>query len=423
MRAVYDLRHKILRVGTPALVSRGTMAVWGVLLIFIIRTIPEDAFGAYTLARTFETFGVLIGGGFVQQAILKMASEGDGRREHELANAGIFLTLVLAVISGLLLVGLGGVADRFYSGLDLSGLPVLLAGVVLTGALGGVPRALLITRQKTRDVMFIDLLQFTVRGTVIGGLILAGSLRSSHWIFAATIIANLCSFALGILLSGRFCYRDAPLKLSRVTEVMNFSLVCLGTATAHYIYTSTDIIMLGKIAPWDVAAYGAARSLTGVFTMVNEAANMVLLPLFSRMWNQGQRHLIVGRAWSSVLIAEVILLPAFVALTFFPAPVLDIVFSGRYTEGWPVTMLLGALIIVRPVGSYFSTAALAVGKPQFSLYSVLISSAVNVALNLLLIRGYGGLGAAAATGVAMILSTVWIVRKTVRYIGTREARE
>jgi len=103
--------------------------------------------------------------------------------------------------------------------------------------------------------------------------------------------------------------------------------------------------------------------------------------------------------------------------------VLDIVFSGRYTEGWPVTMLLGALIIVRPVGSYFSTAALAVGKPQFSLYSVLISSAVNVGLNLLLIRGYGGFGAAAATGVAMILSTVWIVRKTVRYIGTREARE
>jgi O-antigen/teichoic acid export membrane protein len=422
-RATFDLRRKILKVGAPALVSRGTMAVWGVLHIFIIRTIPEEAFAAYALARTFETFGVLIGGGFIQQAILKMASEGEGRREHELANAGIFLTLLLAVLAGLLLLGLGGVADRFYSGLDLSGLPVLLAGVVLTGALGGVPRALLITRQKTRDVMFTDLLQFTVRGAIIGVLILAGHLRSGHQIFTATIIANLCSFALSLALSGRFSYRDASLRKHRVTEVMNFSLICLGTATANYIYTSTDIIMLGKIAPGDVAAYGAARSLSGVFAMVNAAANMVLLPLFSRMWRQGQKNLIVGRAWSSVLIAELILLPAFAALTFFPARVLDIVYSGRYTDSWPVTMLLGALIIVRPVGSYFSTAALAVGKPQFSLYSVLISSAVNVGLNFLLIHEYGGLGAAAATGVALTLSTVWIVWKTTRFIRAREVPE
>ena len=159
------------------------------------------------------------------------------------------------------------------------------------------------------------------------------------------------------------------------------------------------------------------------FGMMNAEANMVLLPLFSRMWRQGQRNLIVGRAWSSVLIAELILLPAFAALTFFPARVLDIVYSGRYTDSWPVTMLLGALIIVRPVGSYFSTAALAVGRPQFSLYSVLISSAVNVGLNFLLIHEYGGLGAAAATGVALTLSTVWIVWKTTRFIRAREVPE
>jgi len=84
-------------------------------------------------------------------------------------------------------------------------------------------------------------------------------------------------------------------------------------------------------------------------------------------------------------------------------------------------MILGALIIVRPVGSYFSTAALAAGKPQYSLYSVLISSGVNVGLNFLLIRDYGGVGAAVATAVALSLSTVWIVRKTTRFI--RPGRE
>jgi O-antigen/teichoic acid export membrane protein len=418
-KGLYNLRHKILKLGAPALVSRGTLAVWGIIHIFIIRMIPEEAFAAYAVARTFETFGALLGGGFIQQAILKMVSEGDGRREHELANAGVFLALVLAALSAVLLIGMEGTADRFYSELNLAGLPVLLAAVVFTGTVAGMPRALLLTRHRTRDVMYVDLLQFTLRGGIIGALIIGGTLRTGHQIFTATIIANICSFFLSLGLSRVFFFTDAPLKWNRIVTMLNFSLVCLGTATANYIYTSTDIMMLGKIAPGDVAEYGAARSLSGVFAMVNAAANMVLLPLFSRMWRQGQRGLIISRAWSGVLIAELILLPAFIALVFFPKQVLNVVFSGRYVESWPVTMLLGAMILVRPVGSYFSTAALAVGKPQYSLYSVIISSAVNVGLNLLLIRSYGGFGAAMATSVAMILSTWWIVRKAIRYINSR----
>jgi len=74
LKGLYNSRSSILKLGAPALVSRATMFVWGILHIFIIRTIPEDAFASYTLARTFETFGVLIGGGFIQQAIMKMAS-------------------------------------------------------------------------------------------------------------------------------------------------------------------------------------------------------------------------------------------------------------------------------------------------------------------------------------------------------------
>lgn len=416
LKGIYNSRHNILKIGTPALVSRATMAVWGIVQIFIIRAIPDDAFASYTLARTFETFGVLIGGGFIQQAIMKMASEGDGRRERELANAGIMLTLVLGVLSGALLVSTEGLVGSFYNELDIAGLPVMLALVVITGAVAGIPRVLLITRRRTRDVMYVDLIQFTFRGGIIGALILGGALRTGHQIFLATSIANICSFFLSLALAKTFFFTDAPITRRNLKTVMNFSLVCLGTATANYIYTSTDIIMLGKIAPRDVAAYGAARSLSGVFAMVNAAANMVLLPLFSRMWRQGQRGLIISRAWSSVLIGEIILLPAFAALVFFPAQILDLVYNGRYVASWPVTMILGALIIVRPVGSYFSTAALAAGKPQYSLYSVLISSGVNVGLNFLLIRDYGGAGAAVATAVALSLSTVWIVWKTTRYI-------
>lgn len=416
LRGLYSLRHRMIKLGFPALVSRGTMVLWGILNIFIIRVIPEDAFGAYALARTFEAFGLLIGGGFVQLAIQKMFSEGDGRREQELANAGILLTLILAVSSGIMLVSLGGVAQRFYSDFDLSGLPVLLAGVVVTSSFASIPRALLIARQRTKDVMYADLLQFLVKGAIVVVLIADGNLRTGRQIFTATIVANLASFVLSLLLAGRFHFPGARIHRDALKKVLSFSLICLGTAAANYIYTSTDMIMLGKMAPGDVASYGAVRSLTGVFAMVNAAANMVLLPLLSRMWSQGQRNLIISRTWSSVLVAELVLLPAVVALVFFPSQIMDLVFRGKYLDGWRITVVLGSLMVVRPIGSFFSTAALAIGKPQFSFYSILFSTVLNLGLNLLLISGMGGLGAAIATFAAVVFGTIWVVRITGAYI-------
>ena len=416
LRGMYEIRHRILRIGLPALVSRGTMAVWGILSIFIIRVLPEDAYAVYAVTRSIEMIGILIGGGFIQQALLKLASEGDGRREHELANAGILLSLAFALLSGVLLIATGGVVGRFYDTLDITGIPVLLAGVVVTGTVSGIPRALLLTRHRTRDVMYSDLLQFAVRGGMIGLLILRGGLTSAHQVFTAIIISNVCAFFLSLALAKRFCFPSAGLRAGRLWQVMSFALFSLGTAMANFIYTSTDIIMLGKLAPADIAPYGACRSLAALVAVVTEAANMVLLPLLSRMWRQGERRMVVTRVWSSILLAEVILVPVVLAFVLFPKQVLDLVYSGKYNDGWPVLLILGALIVARPVGSFFSTASLAIGKPQYSMYSVGISSVANVSLNLLLIRSYGGVGAAIATSAAVLLGAVWIVWKVLNYM-------
>lgn len=101
---------------------------------------------------------------------------------------------------------------------------------------------------------------------------------------------------------------------------------------------------------------------------------------------------------------------------FFPRQVIDFVYSGKYTENWNILLILGALSIVRPLGSFFAATASAIGKPQYSLYSVIISSVVNVGLNFYLIPRYGGFGAAVATTAAVILGATWIVLVSTHYI-------
>ncbi len=392
------------------------MAVWGIFTIFIIRSIPEDAYAVYAVARSLEMFGALLGGGFVQQAILKLTSEGDTAREKQLANAGIILTLCFALFSAVLLIAGSGMIQSFYGSIDLKGIPLLLAGVVVTGSISGLPRLLLLAKHRTKDVMISDILQFIVKCGIIGALILSGTLKSAQQIFTVTIIANITAFFISFWLARNLLFLSEGTHRKRVTEVLGFAAITLGTSMANFIYSRTDILMLGKIAPMDVAAYGASRSLSGIILVVTAAANMVLLPLISRMWNQGQRMLVNSRIWSTILIAEVLMLPVVAIYLIFPRQVLDFVYSGKYSDGWSIILVLGALSLVRPLGSFFSAAAAAVGKPKYSLFSVIISSIINIGLNIILIPKLGGFGAALATAAAVVFGTVWIVFVTSRYI-------
>jgi O-antigen/teichoic acid export membrane protein len=413
---IYEFRHRILKVGLPALVSRGSMVIWGVVTIFIIRVLPEEAYAIYAVAKSLEMFGILLGGGFIHQAIMKMAAEGDSDRERRLANAGILMAVCFSVLSAVVLIAGGSILQSFYGSLDLSGIPLLLAGVVVTNTLSGLPRSLLLSKHLTRDVMYSDILQFLVKSGVIGVLLITGALTTAHQIFTASIIANIAAFLLSSWLARDLFFPAVGVRLSGVSEVMKFAFVTLGTSLANFIYSRTDILMLGKIAPDDVAAYGASRSLSGMILVVVAAANMVLLPLVSRMWRQGKRKEVLPRVWSTVLLAEVLMAPVILLYVIFPRQLMDFVYSGKYTDGWPIMLVLGALSVVRPLGSFFSTASAAMGKPQYSLYSVMISSIFNIGLNIVLIPRLGGFGASLATAAAVIFGTVWVVWASIRYV-------
>jgi O-antigen/teichoic acid export membrane protein len=416
LRDVITARRRILGVGIPVLVSRVTVALWGILVILIIRVLPEEMYAVYAVARSLEMFGVLFGGGFIQSALLKLVAEGDTKRENRFANAGIVVSLVLSVVTGMLLIAGEGLVGSFYSSLDFSGLMIYLAGIVLSGTVAGLPRIIMLSRRRTTAVMLSDLLQFAVRAGIVGAMILNGTLRTPQQIFLATIIANIAAFFLSLFLARGHLAFSAGLTRGSVSEVMRFAVVMLGTSLANIIYSRTDILMLGKMAPLDVAAYGACRSLSTPVIHVNAAANMILLPLLSQMWRQGKRSMVRSRTWGGILLAEAMVFPVALVLVLFPGQILDFVFAGKYTSGWPILQVFGALTVIRPFGSIFSTMATAAGKPQYSLYCILWSATLNVGLNFLLIPSMGGMGAAIATCVAVIAGAAWVTTISTRFV-------
>jgi len=360
-------------------------------------------------------FAGLLGGGFVLQALLKLGSEKPSGETSAAANSAALLTLGFSVAAGVLLLVFKNALNSFYSDIDLSGIipAVVLASV--TGAIAFIPRNILLTRLGTGKVMQADLLSLFIRGGVVSWLIFTGKLTGAAQVLHATAIANTAAFFLSGW-NARHCIDlSAGISRNAFRRVTGFAVFSLGTSLAGFVYTRTDILMLGKMAPpADVAAYSASRALTSMVIMVSAAANMVLMPVISRAWSENRRHDLLKKTMKALLYVQLIQLPVVAVLTLAPKWTIDTVYQGRYTENWPILAILGALSIVKPFGSLFSTAGSAMGKPQYSFWSVLISAVVNVGLNIILIPRMGGVGAAWATAAAVIAGAVAVVILTMK---------
>ena len=129
---ILRFRRKMVRVGLPALVSRGMLVFWGFFTILIIRILPEETYAAYAIGRGIQIFAEMFGGNFIMNSIVKYFSEGEGDREKRLANAGMVLSMGVAVLVAAVLVFGGGQIRSFYSGTDLTGVPLALAVLVIT---------------------------------------------------------------------------------------------------------------------------------------------------------------------------------------------------------------------------------------------------------------------------------------------------
>lgn len=414
-RDVHQYRRKIMSIGLPALVSQGALVVWGLFSILIIRILPAEAYAAYSVARSVQIFSIMIGGGFVMQSIVKYISEDDTVREKRIANAGIVLAMGTSLIIALLLVSTGNLLQSFYSDIDLRGIPVALAILVITSTASTLPRNILAARHMTREIMWAQISSTSVRILVVLFFILTDSLRSPLQVFGAMIGGNLASLAVSLLFVRNLVSLPLGLEKGHIRMLFNFSVVSLGAGLAANIYTRTDILLLGKMSSeTEVSGYAASRTLTALVDNINTAAKIVVLPLFSRMWKQGKRKEMVRRAMSTILIINIIQLPAFILFAGFPGRVLNTLYGGKYDAAWPILLVLGLLTVVKPFGSIFACMSVAAGKPSYSLYSVLVTAAINVGMNLVLIPVYGGLGAALATAFSLIAGAVVVVVLSMR---------
>ncbi len=226
-------------------------------------------------------------------------------------------------------------------------------------------------------------------------IILAGlAIRFTHSLTVAAV-----AFALAYVVPAPlYRYKPRFRISSHVRRILGFVPLALG----RNALVNIDVIMVGALLGYtSVAAYRAASLISRPLMILAEAAAFVFMPAASRNPERIAKNL--GKA----LIPLVALSSAYIlALLALGPEILPLVYAGKYGEAFPVVLVLSVFSAIHAVLYTANQSLLAWDAEKVLARWTVLGALANAALNAFLIPSLGILGAAVATGIALLVSDI-----------------
>jgi PST family polysaccharide transporter len=179
----------------------------------------------------------------------------------------------------------------------------------------------------------------------------------------------------------------------------------LGALTVM-IYMRSDIIMLGKMAGYQVAGiYAAASQISEACALLPVALMPAIFPALVRCRRLGPDF--YKRQFERLFLLAVAAGLLFsLTLTFGATTIVTFIFGSNYHGAANVLVVHGWTILFIFIGITQSPYDITEGLTWFATFRTFSGALLNIALNLILIPRHGAVGSAVATLVAQIFSAV-----------------
>lgn len=232
----------------------------------------------------------------------------------------------------------------------------------------------------------------------------------------AFFVGEVAALALAILLFVRARIPIGRPRPGMYRTYLAFTAPVMLLALGETVGKWLSLVMVGFW--WDakeVGQYYAAAKLTEGFLLLPLSMAVVLLPTLSRLHRrtpeEARSLALEAERWVSIVSWA----PLAVILAANAACV-HILLSGQFTRAGPILAVLGGQALISGLLVPAQTLAVAMGKPALAARIILISLAVDIVLDVLLVpdhigplhtAGLGGLGAAVASLLAALVALVW----------------
>lgn len=381
--------ERVLRLGLGAIVG-----VW------IARVLGPDRYGQLSYALALATIvgaGANLGTDWV--VVRELVSRPE--RSRAILDTATGIRLAGALVSTVLAVAIAAALHR--SDPAMLALVLVFASTTLFKPIDVVDlwcqaRTELRPAIWARNTGFVAGLAMRVTVVLAGGSLVA--LAAAEPVGAAVgaillvVIFRRHGFHLGIE------HWDA----AEARALMRASWPLLFAGLAIVVYTRIDQVMLERLGGEDstqVGLYAAALRLSEVWYFVPMAIVTAVFPHIVTSKKEGQAVYLarLGRLFG---LMSAIALAVAIPTTFVSPWVIGLLYGPRFAAAAPILSIHIWTTLFVFWGVVGETWYLNEGLTHLSLWRTLAAAAVNVALNLVWIPRYGGLGAAVATLVAQL---------------------
>lgn len=380
-------------------------ALWTVLAA---RTLLPSVYGDLMVCAGLVELGAVITDAGLTAVATRELSEASQRSIRRLIGTLIYLKfglglVAMAVTTGVaLLLPLDGTVHRLMLLMGASLIFVSLSSLSL------IFRARMAIGYVVGTAFFGALVG--VYGTIFVYWIAPTALR-----FAAARLAMVGAAGLMTLAVILYKYRPSLAFDWGIARKFLVSSLLLGVAlTLNILYYRLDVPLVALLTNGtQVAIYVSAYRILDVVTLLPAAAASVALPLMVAARRDSIRHLATFcRQYLELSVSCGLLIT--VLLTIFGAPLLAILYGGRYDTSRPTLQVLAWVAAATLVTNVFMPLMVVLERQRMVLLATALGLAANVSLNFLLIPQLGAIAAAYATLATELVVTAPLIAVAVK---------
>jgi O-antigen/teichoic acid export membrane protein len=222
-------------------------------------------------------------------------------------------------------------------------------------------------------------------------------------IAVAAGVAIYCRARLKI----RFAFRGLEMPLVR--DIFGFSSYLFANALVDQINWNVDKFIIGRIqGSVSVAIYGVAAILNMNYIMLSTGISGVLIPRVNRLVASAGSDEEISRLFTRVGRIQYVALGAFLSgFLFFGRSFIEIWAGVNYRNAYWIGVLLMVPVTVPLIQNLGIEIQKAKDLHRFRSWVYLAVAVGNIGLSIPLTQRFGGIGAAAATAIALLVGNVF----------------
>ncbi len=384
--------------------------------VIIVRLITKDAFGQWSYANNILSFFLLADGLGVSSGLLQFASASRSEEERlsYLKYALRVGTMFNGILAGVVLL------FTFFFELPVAGSTEILRAlsfIPLITILFGILQIYLRADLRNKEFSFVTVVNTLTYfiGVLVGGHFF--QVRGIVW-------GRYLSYIVSIIVAMWFIkdYYHFLLEAEMPSEknkrqFLKFSIVCMLSDSISQMLYLMDTFLIGIMIQSDliIASYKTATLIPFALNFIPLSVMTFAYPYFARYkddksliknyYLKMQRYLFLLNSVISALL--IVFAPLVIKILFGPS-YLDAVIPFRILSfGY---LIAGTFRI--PSGNVIAS----LGKVQVNFHNAIISGGANIVLDILLIKYYGSIGAAIATLLVFIISSIVSVGYLRKYL-------